>query len=345
MDDSILAKFPDDDHVLGPFLGNLPPEILDAVVQKLGWFQTTFAMAGRTCREAVERVPNTRAVVTEEERGRLQSWTVFTEEQCRRLQSREITSLAVAAMEGDVEALEWLIQLFDGKRLWWRDVGAGVSCLAVGRGKIESLKCLRANGCPWNEDTCAFAAYGGHLEVLQWAHQHGCEWDKFMCMRAAAGHLEVLQWARQNGCPWNEWTCEGAAGAGHLEMLQWARQNGCPWHEETCRSAAWGGHLEVLQWARENGCPWDEETCALAADEGHLEMLQWARQNGCPWNSDTCAYAACGGHLEVLQWAHQNGCPWDEDTWWQARSHSDINRYLIEHGCPGAHARGRAPRR
>jgi hypothetical protein len=25
MDRSIIAKFPDDDHVLGPFLGNLPP--------------------------------------------------------------------------------------------------------------------------------------------------------------------------------------------------------------------------------------------------------------------------------------------------------------------------------
>ena len=68
MDDSILAKFPDDDHVLGPFLGNLPGEILDKVVQKLGWFQTTFAMAGKTCREVVERVPGTRAELTEEER-------------------------------------------------------------------------------------------------------------------------------------------------------------------------------------------------------------------------------------------------------------------------------------
>ena len=36
MDRSIIAKFPDDDHVLGPFLGNLPPEILDAVVRTLG---------------------------------------------------------------------------------------------------------------------------------------------------------------------------------------------------------------------------------------------------------------------------------------------------------------------
>ena len=68
MDDSILSRFPDDDHVLGPFLGNLPPEILDVVVRKLGWFQTTFALAAKTCREAVDRVPS--AVLTEEERER-----------------------------------------------------------------------------------------------------------------------------------------------------------------------------------------------------------------------------------------------------------------------------------
>ena len=60
MDPWIQAKFGRDRHVLGPFLGNLPPEILDVVVGKLGWFQTTFAMAGRTCREAVERVASAR---------------------------------------------------------------------------------------------------------------------------------------------------------------------------------------------------------------------------------------------------------------------------------------------
>ena len=32
MDRSIRAKFRGDRHVLGPFLGNLPPEILDTVV-------------------------------------------------------------------------------------------------------------------------------------------------------------------------------------------------------------------------------------------------------------------------------------------------------------------------
>jgi len=50
---------------------------------------------------------------------------------------------------------------------------------------------LRANGCPWDEQTCYMAARGGHLEVLQWA--------------------------RANGCRWNEYTCSGAASDGHLE--------------------------------------------------------------------------------------------------------------------------------
>ena len=111
MDDSILAKLPGDGHVLGPFLGNLPPEILDVVVQELGWFQTTFAMAGKTCREAVERAERA-AVLTQREQNDL---------------PREMMPLAVAAVEGDVEALEWLIQLFDGKDLVWRDDGVELS--------------------------------------------------------------------------------------------------------------------------------------------------------------------------------------------------------------------------
>jgi hypothetical protein len=101
-------------------------------------------------------------------------------------------------------------------------------------GNLEKLKLLRANGCPWNAQTCANAAGGGHLDVLQWA--------------------------RANGCPWDKWTCAFAAKGGHLEMLQWARANGCPWNAQTCANAAGGGHLDVLQWARANGCPWDKWT-------------------------------------------------------------------------------------
>ena len=151
-------------------------------------------------------------------------------------------------------------------------------CAAAARiGDLEELKALRGEGgsLPWDEETCAFAAWGGHLEVLKWAHE--------------------------NGCPWDEETCAYAARGGRLEVLKWAHENGCPWDEETCSNAAGGGHLETLKWARENGCPWDERTCRYAAENGHLETLKWARANGCPWDAYTCAY----GHLEEARGAEE----------------------------------------
>ena len=225
MDDSIRAMFPDDDSALGPLLGNLPPEILDVVVKNLSWFQRmTFAMVGKACREAVERVPSTRAVLTEKERKQMEIpvW-------------EETPPHAVAVVEGDVEELEWLIQRYDARRNedrdwrqdedWFHKLG----WLAAKHGKMESLKCLRANSCTWKYMTCDGAAEGGHLEVLQWARENDCEWDEDTCSCAAAGgHLDVLQWAHENGCEWDEYTCACAARGGHLEVLQWARQNGCP---------------------------------------------------------------------------------------------------------------------
>ena len=155
-------------------------------------------------------------------------------------------------------------------------------------------------------------------------------WDEGTCADAAGGgHLEVLQWARANGAPWDEWTCAYAARGGHLEVLQWARANGCPWDERTCAeprvAATWrccsgrartalrgtrdlrqcrgGGHLEVLKWARANGAPWDERTCADAARGGHLEVLQWARANDAPWDPEECkARAWIRMHGDVLRW-------------------------------------------
>lgn len=50
--------------------------------------------------------------------------------------------------------------------------------------------------------TCASAADGGHLEVLQWARANGATWDKRTCAQAAnSGHLNLLRWAIENGCP------------------------------------------------------------------------------------------------------------------------------------------------
>jgi hypothetical protein len=150
-------------------------------------------------------------------------------------------------------------------------------------GTVERLAWAKANGCPWNEWTCAYAALGGHLDILKWAQEHHCPWDEMTCASAAeGGHLEVLKWAWEHDCPWDENTCASASGGGHLDVLQWAREHDCPWSEWTCIFAAANRHLDVLKWAREHDCPWDERTCRSAAEGGHLDVLKWAREHDCP---------------------------------------------------------------
>jgi hypothetical protein len=124
---------------------------------------------------------------------------------------------------------------------------------------IPLIKWARQNGYPWSEQTCVFAAKGGHLEVLKYLHESGCPWNADTCTKAAeGGHLNVLKWLRENGCLWNTWTCLGAAKGGHLDVLKYLHENLCPWNSWACGAAALGGHLEVLKYLHENGCPWGD---------------------------------------------------------------------------------------
>jgi len=132
---------------------------------------------------------------------------------------------------------------------------------AARNGDLYQLQQARAAGHPWGQDTCASAAYRGHLEVLKWlrAQDPPCPWNENTCVWAAqCGQLVILQWLREHGCPWDEWTCVSAAYGGHCDLLQWARKEGCPWDVEVCYHATYSGHWHLLQWALQNGCPWDE---------------------------------------------------------------------------------------
>ena len=64
------------------------------------------------------------------------------------------------------------------------------------------LKWARQHGCPWHEDLisepdldcCYLSAVNGHLDVLQWARENGCPWSEMTCANAAwGGQLQVLQ--------------------------------------------------------------------------------------------------------------------------------------------------------
>ena len=139
----------------------------------------------------------------------------------------------------------------------------------------------------------------GHLAVLKWARANGCHWDEDTCAFAASnGHLTVLQWMRANGCPWNEYTCELAAKHGHLDVLQWARANGCPWDAEVLVVARENHNVQIIRWAICNGLqiPSGTEPAVVQIRERifglepwreRLESaLEYVKELGCPVSDD-----------------------------------------------------------
>ena len=56
---------------------------------------------------------------------------------------------------------------------------------AAGSGNLELVQWLRANGCPWDYVTCAYAVDKGHVETLRWARENGCPWTADTRDRAA----------------------------------------------------------------------------------------------------------------------------------------------------------------
>merc|ERR1719420_1560972 len=72
------------------------------------------------------------------------------------------------------------------------DAAAGVARAEMVLGGLEGPARER-----FKSDLGEYSAQGGHLEVLQWARAQGCPWNARTCAWAAKnGHLAVLQWAR-----------------------------------------------------------------------------------------------------------------------------------------------------
>ena len=68
---------------------------------------------------------------------------------------------------------------------------------------------------------------------MQWARQHDCPWDSDTCTYAAiAGQLEVLQWVRENDATGEVWeerlVRTHASGPRKQEVLTWLDELGAP---------------------------------------------------------------------------------------------------------------------
>ena len=109
-------------------------------------------------------------------------------------------ALINAALGGHMEIIEWAVQ--NGAKWKW---SLQLITYTAQYGKLEMAKKLRLRGFPVSERTCAYAAFGGHLDFLKWlrSEPNPCPWDSDTIKYAhEQGHQHVVRWAIDNGCQW-----------------------------------------------------------------------------------------------------------------------------------------------
>lgn len=137
---------------------------------------------------------------------------------------------------------------------------------AAHNGHLRCLKFLIEDAkVDWCDQTACAAAEGGQLEILRYcASKKECRMtsnSNVMIFAAFGGHIECLNYLHQIGVPWSEEVPIYASQAGKIEILERIHELGCPLNEDACSEAALHGHLDLLKFLRnELKCPWDSGT-------------------------------------------------------------------------------------
>lgn len=160
---------------------------------------------------------------------------------------------AAAARAGSLETLRYARQ--EGCA-WDARTIAGVLSMLGGEyehaGHREVLRWALDQGCPVDQKATIEAACIGDIDLLTMLV--GVEVPlTAMCCAAAAwgGHLDCLQWLRARGCAWDESTWLAAADPTGGQLL--LELDSASWEHEI--QSHGGPHLQILQYLLEEDCP------------------------------------------------------------------------------------------
>ena len=233
------------------------------------------------------------------------------------------------AQFGSVETIKWCLS---NDILSW-----DIKFLKIlaGRGELDSIKLLVANGSDFSPEIVFNAGRFGReniIQCFQLLFMLEGQYDhfpfnekytfKFLEYSARGNQLNVILWMLRNypsEMVKNAYNMIfGAVMGGHIEMLEWIKSN-LPeqlFVEERKRyrciiNAARNQKFNILQWLQGNGFSFGHRAYTQAAAcSGNLSVLQYMRNLNCPWSFQVCNIAAKLGNLEMLQWAKDMGCPW-----------------------------------
>jgi hypothetical protein len=168
---------------------------------------------------------------------------------------------------------------------------------AAWSGSIPLLKWLKNQGVVFTERTIASAVYGGHIAACEYLRftEH-CPWNIETCMFAARFKQQhALKWLREHGCPCIDAPVRTAAAHGgsvdvmaymleEPEQQQLTAAVRTVLLKEMLAVAGANQQLAAAQWLRAQGADWPDVLQYTFDDEPQQwsgAVLAWARAEGC----------------------------------------------------------------
>jgi hypothetical protein len=188
----------------------------------------------------------------------------------------------------EMSSISTLEFVWEKKSLWPSYCTETYFCSRVAQtNKLELLKWIREEKkCEWDGRTINVAAEHGNLEMVKYCVANECPIHWHACAYAASGgHLEVLKYLREEAkAPWDSVTPSWAAQNGHLHILEYlVERKFVQFSEGACAYAAENGHLDCLKYLRETAkVPWGYWSVYRAHKNNQTECVQYLLDNNCP---------------------------------------------------------------
>lgn len=201
---------------------------------------------------------------------------------------------------------------------------------ASGRGDIELMNWLKANGCQIDHTCFTRAMMSNNEKSIKWCQDNNCILSSYVYYKAIEyNNFELLKWleskksvelmintghANKNGIKSD--ILVTTARHGKLNMLEYLVDN-CSYVMDSriIPEAAMTGNLAIIKYAISKGIKPDEISLINAANAGHLDILIWLTENtDIKLTSNITRVASAAGHNDILAWAVSKGVEWSENS-------------------------------
>lgn len=149
-------------------------------------------------------------------------------------------------------------------------------------GKLDIVKYLHEQGCPWNGCVLNDSCFNGHLEVTKYLYKNGCPVRrKALTYTITRGYLSTLKYLYESLIEyhWDDSYLSEAALCGNVEIIKYLHNNNFPWNNDIMINAVMSGKLDAIKYLHENDFPWNEDVLSIAINRGNLDIIKYVYEN------------------------------------------------------------------